>query len=745
MEFQVRFRMHEESAEFQVASEKLGFAWHIFFRGNNEFETSGEVPLGGPEEIDRGIRGFLGGSDEGHGHNFVVRADIFTVVTVFLFVILPEGFPECGADQLEAFLTYAVEDAGRPRFRARPKDSAVLRNVKAGEHEDSAEQTSSADAAPTVQGTWLANQARWSRTGEAAIGVWVSSIANDRWGSPDELGPANLLSGSNFWRAEWKNIRDQWFIIDLGTATSLTAVRVKGDIKQPKKSPKDMKWQHSTSIKGDWKDAAIFTGSADGGLIEVPICPPVKSRWWRLYVHDTYGDGGRNQDMLIVKGFGIQVQAEPKVQPAKQPVKTPAKQKTIINRDTPYPRPFSLEQEWANRDSKRAPLHTLDTLFSNLAAEALESGGHCDASMLDGGVLCVSLPRCSERREHTCKELFEWGFPEPYFCRAYGPNDYEVLEWFNSERVHKFPPCFRCGDPGTYRCDCDNNVLLLEQVANWLSFRKAWQRISESAHEWTLLIEDDVKFTHRASECWNALITPQLLKECAGKPCMIRCGWQLGYAYMDDAPPELAENVVRMSNHCSILNRSMAKALLEGSDHLIDTTSDLYAHERLATQHRNYTMFPPISYDLSYARKVPSLIRPKGHKEDDLMKSEEVHNAQRVDVRQIRRWLRCLTWAPFDTQDEAFDDYMADFDGIEERSSSSSRDSFIYELRNFGEPLSYWSDLLTQETSAKETIRLEGRYVMLDPEPPPQWIYSARCLYVGDGRRCPRGYLPVSL
>eukprot|EP00439_Symbiodinium_sp_Y106_P078894 s444_g17.t1 len=161
--------------------------------------------------------------------------------------------------------------------------------------------------------------------------------------------------------------------------------------------------------------------------------------------------------------------------------------------------------------------------------EALRRGHRCDASVFDGEVLCISLPSCKSRRRHTEKELTCWGFPLPRFVEALGPNDEEVLRWFNSPslggksenvscflslRVAKFPPCFRCGL--VTDCCCANNDMLLEQVANWLSFRKAWTEIANSTKEWHLLVEDDVKFTHKAAECWNELVTPELLQENTG-------------------------------------------------------------------------------------------------------------------------------------------------------------------------------------------------------------------------------------
>ena len=37
---------------------------------------------------------------------------------------------------------------------------------------------------------------------------------------------------------------------------------------------------------------------------------------------------------------------------------------------------------------------------------------------------------------------------------------------------------------------------------------EAWTEIASSEEEWHLLVEDDIKFTHKAAECWNGLVTP---------------------------------------------------------------------------------------------------------------------------------------------------------------------------------------------------------------------------------------------
>jgi hypothetical protein len=38
-------------------------------------------------------------------------------------------------------------------------------------------------------------------------------------------------------------------------------------------------------------------------------------------------------------------------------------------------------------------------------------------------------------------------------------------------------------------------------------FGQAWAEIANSNKEWHLLVEDDLKFTHKPAECWNQLVT----------------------------------------------------------------------------------------------------------------------------------------------------------------------------------------------------------------------------------------------
>lgn len=347
----------------------------------------------------------------------------------------------------------------------------------------------------------------------------------------------------------------------------------------------------------------------------------------------------------------------------------------------------------------------LQAELAGKAEEAVRKGHRCDSSVFDGEVFCVSMPSCRSRRCHTEQELKSWGFPAPRFVDAFGPEDDEVLTWFNSPRVAKFPPCFRCGLVA--ECCCANNDMLQEQIANWLSFRKAWEEISKSNKEWHLLVEDDLKFTHKAAECWNELVTQELLNEHSGEPMILRCGWQLGVEYCDDDPPELLPDTVRMSNHCSLMNRWMAQELLLGSEEHICATSDVFTHEIVAPNFHHFTMFPPISYDLSFALKVPSLIRPKGTPEDDFHHAMAVERLRRVDVQKIRIWLQTLVW-------------------LRDRNCGVKRS------------LHCWEELC--EGQEEFPVR-----VVCDLREPPAWVYAAYRFFVGPAAFRPRDFRHVDL
>merc|ERR1712224_958067 len=144
--------------------------------------------------------------------------------------------------------------------------------------------------------------------------------------------------------------------------------------------------------------------------------------------------------------------------------------------------------------------------------------------------------------------------------------------------------------------------------------------------------------------------------------------------------------------HCHVLNIAAATELLQKSQRL-SATSDVFAHEQVApTWESSWTMFPPISYDLSYIGQVPSMIRPKSLNHiapGDEARSAAVIKTQRLNPADIKVWLDCLAWAP---------------GGPLSRSNN----------------VATWEDLLDDDRSEA---------VVTDDRLPPNWMYAARLLY----------------
>merc|ERR1712032_215287 len=103
-----------------------------------------------------------------------------------------------------------------------------------------------------------------------------------------------------------------------------------------------------------------------------------------------------------------------------------------------------------------------------------------------------------------------------------------------------------------------------------------------------------------------------------------------------------------------------------------------------------------------------------------------------VNPRHIHRYLETLTWAP---TEEASHDWGGNF---------AMRLAEVHTLRE-QTLVSWWSDLDDELLPPGEEPKPEGRVVVLDPEPPPWWLYACHCLYVGDEGRRPRGFLPLEV
>lgn len=222
-------------------------------------------------------------------------------------------------------------------------------------------------------------------------------------------------------------------------------------------------------------------------------------------------------------------------------------------------------------------------------------------------VLCISLPARTDRRDHAVEELGRQGLTPFRWIDAFDSESEAVNRAFLEGRVASFPPCFRCG---AERCMCENRRLMPEQVGTWLSHEEAWRSAADGGL--TLICEDDVKFTERATEgiSWlaaQAELTSALDQQ---EPVLLRLGRALGPAHASRSRFTLTGQPT-MSNPCYALNRPMADLLLVNAAKIC-TTVDIYTHSEVAPRTLHFTLEPPLASDLSWSTgELRSDIRPK--------------------------------------------------------------------------------------------------------------------------------------
>lgn len=265
--------------------------------------------------------------------------------------------------------------------------------------------------------------------------------------------------------------------------------------------------------------------------------------------------------------------------------------------------------------------------------------------MLDnriGQVLVVSLPEDKERRSHIQKHFAEIGIHDYSYVDGISFDSEAVKQFYLSGRVKAFPNCFRCNKPA---CECANNILIPQQVANWLAFKKTW--VKASIHDGlTLICEDDVLFYPSAMQWLSKALDKIDLND--DSPLLIR----LSHSGMSDdvdlnslSEINLSSKVV-MSNVASVMNAQMAKLLLNNFNE-ITTTSDIFIHDWSAKLERvrAYTLEPLLATDLSFNKnfaRFVSRIHPKGVNEQD-QKRMDAHikrvTSEKDYQQTVRNWL----------------------------------------------------------------------------------------------------------
>jgi hypothetical protein len=210
-------------------------------------------------------------------------------------------------------------------------------------------------------------------------------------------------------------------------------------------------------------------------------------------------------------------------------------------------------------------------------------------------VICLSMPQSTDRRAHIKKHFGSLGIEEYEFFDAVGPDHPEVAALYEGGRVHKYPPCFRCGQLACDDDDC-NNVLIPEQVATCVSFLRLWRHILEAKIGTAMIVEDDVVFADYARKVVARALDLGLLDRTGIRgqaPTLVRMGWPACEEHQFTGEVTLHPGQDRDSNHCFAVNRAMCQKLLDEFQ-IVNTTADIYTHRIVGPMVRNFTLQPPL-------------------------------------------------------------------------------------------------------------------------------------------------------
>ena len=255
-------------------------------------------------------------------------------------------------------------------------------------------------------------------------------------------------------------------------------------------------------------------------------------------------------------------------------------------------------------------------------------------------VIVLTLDEDSERREHIKQHFKDIGIEDFSFFKAISSSSTHVANYYRKGLVKGYPECFRCS---SNNCQCPNNIIIPQQVANWLSFTEIWKSIACKTGLF-LICEDDVGFHTNAIPLLNDVLSS--LNNPAEK-LIIRlvASGQEPYKTLDLEEPLKITSEPVMSNAAYILSGSMASYLLDNFE-TISHTSDVWLHEHIAARAdvNAITVEPLIGTDLSFNKdhaQFLSRIHPKGIDEDDI-KREKNHKQRAGSASEYQDMLR--TW-----------------------------------------------------------------------------------------------------
>lgn len=216
-------------------------------------------------------------------------------------------------------------------------------------------------------------------------------------------------------------------------------------------------------------------------------------------------------------------------------------------------------------------------------------------------------------RQHIVNHFHQIGIEKYGFWPAVRHDDVPVLKLYRDGGVAAYPPCFRCQCSGA-QCACVNNILIPQQVANWLSFVELWKSLPDDPNQFYLICEDDVAFHANSMKILRDFLN-SFVQTLPNVLIRLANSGERPYTTLVPAIATTTDRVV-MSNAAYIISGAMA-ALLCRTFTRVTTTSDIWLHHSIANsaEVQALTLDPLLATDLSYNKEYAqfvSRIHPKG-------------------------------------------------------------------------------------------------------------------------------------
>jgi GR25 family glycosyltransferase involved in LPS biosynthesis len=237
--------------------------------------------------------------------------------------------------------------------------------------------------------------------------------------------------------------------------------------------------------------------------------------------------------------------------------------------------------------------------------------------------IILSLRDDLDRRQHIVNHFDRIGIEKFCFWPAIRHDDGAVMKLYRDAGVSVYPPCFRCRRCSA-DCVCSNNIIIPQQIANWISFVSLWRSLPDDSEKYYLICEDDVAFHTGAMDLLGDYMRSFHQTK---KNVLIRLSnsGEMPFLTLAKSPLKTTDRVV-MSNVAYIINGTMA-AMLCRSFSKISTTSDIWLHSIISNRSdvQALTIDPLLATDLSYNKEhalFVSRIHPKGIDAEDSVRKE---------------------------------------------------------------------------------------------------------------------------